>query len=87
VQAVGYGAGARDFKDRPNVLRVVVGEALAEGLEPGAAPDGLEPRAGAPTRVAVIEAEIDDMSPQLFGLVMERLLADGALDVFYTRCR
>ena len=84
VQAVGYGAGARDFKDRPNVLRVVVGEALAEGLEPGAARDGLEPRAGAPTRVAVIEAEIDDMSPQLFGLVMERLLADGALDVFYT---
>ena len=40
--------------------------------------------AAAPTRVAVIEAEIDDMSAQLFGVVMDRLLAEGALDVFYT---
>jgi uncharacterized protein (TIGR00299 family) protein len=84
VQAVGYGAGARDFKDRPNVLRVVVGETVAEGPQAGEAAGGVEPRAGAPTRVTVIEAEIDDMSPQLFGLVMERLLAEGALDVFYT---
>jgi uncharacterized protein (DUF111 family) len=37
-----------------------------------------------PTRVAVIEAEIDDMTPQLFGAVMDALLAAGALDVFYT---
>jgi uncharacterized protein (DUF111 family) len=41
--------------------------------------------AGAPsTSVVVIEAEIDDMNPQIFGLLMDRLLADGALDVFYT---
>ena len=40
--------------------------------------------AATPTRVAVIEAEIDDMSPQLFGAVMDALLAAGALDVFYT---
>ena len=69
VQNVGYGAGTRDFPDRPNVLRVVLG---AED-------------AGAPsTSVVVIEAEIDDMNPQIFGLLMDRLLADGALDVFYT---
>lgn len=69
LSAVGYGAGTRDFTDSPNVLRVLVGEADA------AAPS---------QSVAVIEAEIDDMNPQLFGVVMDRLLAAGALDVFYT---
>jgi uncharacterized protein (TIGR00299 family) protein len=69
LKTVGYGAGTRDFADTPNVLRVLIGEADA------AAPA---------RRVAVIEAEIDDMSPQIFGVLMERLLAEGALDVFYT---
>ena len=69
VTRIGYGAGARDFPDTPNVLRVVVGEAdLAARMEP----------------VVVIEAEIDDMNPQIFGALMERLLGEGALDVFYT---
>jgi uncharacterized protein (TIGR00299 family) protein len=72
VRSIGYGAGARDFPDTPNVLRVVIGEEQA--VAAGAAPD----------RVAVIEAEIDDMTPQLFGAVMDALLAAGALDVFYT---
>ena len=67
--AIGYGAGSRDFEDRPNVLRVVVGTA-----------DDKAPA----NSVVVIEAEIDDMNPQLFGVVMDALLADGALDVFYT---
>jgi uncharacterized protein (TIGR00299 family) protein len=65
----GYGAGSRDFPETPNVLRVLVGEADA------AAPSH---------SVVVIEAEIDDMNPQIFGVLMERLLAGGALDVFYT---
>ncbi len=69
VRKVGYGAGARDFSDRPNVLRVTIGD---------------EDRAGQHDVVTVIEAEIDDMNPQIFGVVMERLLAEGALDVFYT---
>jgi pyridinium-3,5-bisthiocarboxylic acid mononucleotide nickel chelatase len=71
VGSVGYGAGARDFPDTPNVLRVVVGEDETAAATP-------------PTRVAVIEAEIDDMTPQLFGAVMDALLTAGALDVFYT---
>jgi len=71
VRAVGYGAGSRDFPDAPNVLRVVIGDELA-------ATDA------APSRVSVIEAEIDDMTPQLFGVAMDALLAAGALDVFYT---
>jgi pyridinium-3,5-bisthiocarboxylic acid mononucleotide nickel chelatase len=69
VAQVGYGAGNRDFPDTPNVLRVLVGEADAT----------------APSHtVVVIEAEIDDMNPQIFGVLMDRLLAQGALDVFYT---
>lgn len=69
VDAVGYGAGSRDFPDTPNVLRVLLGkEERAAGLEP----------------VVIIEAEIDDMNPQIFGALMDRLLAEGALDVFYT---
>jgi uncharacterized protein (TIGR00299 family) protein len=69
VRHVGYGAGSRDFIDTPNVLRVLIGEADA------AAPS---------QSVVVIEAEIDDMNPQIFGLLMDRLLGGGALDVFYT---
>ena len=69
LDRVGYGAGSRDFADTPNVLRVLIGEA----------------QAGAPAQaVAMIEAEIDDMNPQIFGLLMDRLLELGALDVFYT---
>ena len=71
VRTIGYGAGSRDFPDTPNVLRVVIGEEQAV-------------TDAAPNRVWVIEAEIDDMTPQLFGAVMESLLAAGALDVFYT---
>jgi len=69
VSKIGYGAGARDFHDTPNVLRVLIGESDAT----------------APSHsVVVIEAEIDDMNPQIFGVVMDQLLAEGALDVFYT---
>ena len=69
VTGIGYGAGSRDFSHSPNVLRVLIGELDA------AAPS---------QSVIVIEAEIDDMNPQIFGVVMDRLLAEGALDVFYT---
>jgi len=69
LSAIGYGAGSRDLPDTPNVLRVLVGE--ADSTSPSHA-------------VTVIEADIDDMNPQIFGALMDRLLADGALDVFYT---
>jgi pyridinium-3,5-bisthiocarboxylic acid mononucleotide nickel chelatase len=68
VTGVGYGAGDRDLDGTPNVLRVVVGESAP-------APAGM--------RVAVVECEIDDMNPQIFGVLMDRLYAAGALDVFY----
>jgi uncharacterized protein (TIGR00299 family) protein len=66
---IGYGAGSRDFGDTPNVLRVVIGDADV---------------AASVHLVVVIEAEIDDMNPQLYGVLMDRLLATGALDVYYT---
>jgi uncharacterized protein (TIGR00299 family) protein len=69
VERIGYGAGDRDPGGQPNVLRAMLG--TADG------PPGLE-------RVLVIECEIDDMNPQIFGVVMDRLLAAGALDVYYT---
>jgi uncharacterized protein (TIGR00299 family) protein len=68
LQRAGYGAGSRDFPATPNVLRVLIGEGDA----------------ASPHRVVVIEAEIDDMNPQIFGVLLDRLLAEGALDVFYT---
>ena len=70
VEHVGYGAGDNDFASTPNVLRVLVGRAAAS-VQPGA------------ERVVVIECEIDDMNPQLFGVAMDRLYAAGALEVFY----
>ena len=69
VTAIGYGAGSRDFAETPNVLRVMIGDAEAKA---------------SPTSVVVIEADIDDMNPQIFGVVMETLQAEGALDAFYT---
>ncbi len=69
ILRTGYGAGHRDFPDRPNVLRVFVGEADAQ--------PGIE-------RVTLLEFEIDDMNPQLFGVLMESLLHAGAHDVYYT---
>jgi uncharacterized protein (TIGR00299 family) protein len=71
VSAVGYGAGTRDPADRPNLLRCFVGEA-----SPGV-PTGDE-------TIVQAETTIDDMSPQLYEPLMERLLAAGALDVFFT---
>lgn len=69
VSSIGYGAGDNDLKDRANVLRVLIGEAAA---------------ATESTEVWIIEANIDDMSPQIAGYARERLLDAGALDVTLT---
>lgn len=69
VSAIGYGAGAMDLPDTPNVLRCFVGE-TAEPV--------------ARESVVQIETTIDDMSPQLYEPLIDRLLEAGALDVFLT---
>ncbi len=68
IERIGYGAGDRDLAETPNLLRVVVGTAA------DAAPA---------MRVTVMACEIDDMTPQIFGALMDRLHAAGALEVFY----
>ena len=71
TERVGYGAGTKDFGNLPNVLRVVVGERVAAAAMPDSA-------------VLQMDCEIDDMNPQLFGPVTDRLVEAGALDVFLT---
>jgi uncharacterized protein (TIGR00299 family) protein len=68
IERIGYGAGNRDFPDRPNVLRVLVGERAESGSF---------------EQVVVLEFEVDDMNPQIFGTLMDSLYAAGALEVFY----
>jgi len=70
TEKIGYGAGTKQFADFPNCLRLMVGEERALAVEPSVA------------SVIVIEANIDDMSPQNFAYATEKLLAAGALDVF-----
>jgi pyridinium-3,5-bisthiocarboxylic acid mononucleotide nickel chelatase len=73
LRAIGYGAGSADLAEKPNVLRLLVGErSESEAGEYWGAP------------VTVIETNLDDMSPQIYGYFVERALAAGALDVFST---
>src|SRR5262249_55236036 len=72
-ERVAYGAGTRNFKNHPNVLRLTVGETAM----PTKSPFPVE-------EISVLEANVDDMTPQVFGYVMEQALAAGALDVFGT---
>jgi hypothetical protein len=65
IRTTGYGAGDKEFPEQANVLRVILGEASA-------APES--------TTVAVIEANIDDATPELLGHALERLMDAGALD-------
>ena len=65
IAAAGYGAGGHDFAEQANVLRVLVGEKTG---------------ASEATTVAVIEAHIDDSTPQVLAYALERLLEAGALD-------
>jgi uncharacterized protein (TIGR00299 family) protein len=71
VEKSAYGAGSRDPEGRPNVLRLVIGE-------------GIPARSGQTTSetISVLEANLDDLNPQVFGYVMDQLLDQGALDVF-----
>ena len=76
IAATGYGAGSRDFPSQPNVLRLTIGPSVETQLAASAeVPEDT---------VAVLEANLDDLNPQVFGYVMERLLAEGALDALGT---
>ena len=69
VDTIGYGAGSREF-EIPNLLRVCIGKADGGGYERD--------------EVILIETNIDDMNPELFGYVSEKLLERGVLDTYIT---
>jgi pyridinium-3,5-bisthiocarboxylic acid mononucleotide nickel chelatase len=72
VTAIGYGAGTADLEGQPNVLRLMVGEAAEKRV------------AAESETIRVLEANLDDMNPQIYGYFLEKALAAGALDVFAT---
>ena len=69
VSSVGYGCGSRDDAERPNVARIIIGEAGPKECS---------------DQVLLIETNIDDMNPQYFSYVLDRLFEAGALDVYLT---
>jgi len=78
LRTIGYGAGSADLKEKANVLRLLIGDADSTD----AAESKADGRWDSP--VTVIETNVDDMSPQIYGYFAERALAAGALDVFST---
>lgn len=80
IEKIGIGAGKKTLADRPNLLRVVIGEAAPQaGSTPSlnATLDGLESAS-----LTILECNIDDMNPELYDFVMARLFERGALDVW-----
>jgi uncharacterized protein (TIGR00299 family) protein len=71
IEQSGYGAGTRDFPAHANVVRLTIGETEASVL-----------KNTTQETITVLEANLDDLNPQVFGYVMDRLLEEGALDVF-----
>jgi uncharacterized protein (TIGR00299 family) protein len=71
IDRAGYGAGTRDFPGHANVVRLAIGQAMP----------ALASKTARET-ISVLEANLDDLNPQVFGYVMDRLLEEGALDAF-----
>ncbi len=71
IEKTGYGAGTRDFPGHANVVRLTLGEAQL-----------LEVASSSQEMITVLEANLDDLNPQIFGYVIDRLLQEGALDAF-----
>ncbi|KEO80881.1 nickel pincer cofactor biosynthesis protein LarC [Tumebacillus flagellatus] len=69
VEGIGYGAGTKNFPEHPNVLRALIGQAATSGRR---------------ETIHVLEAQVDDCTPETCGYVMERLFENAALDVYYT---
>ena len=71
IEAVGNGAGTLESEEFPNVVRLILGQTVAEGSE-------------TTDSVCLLETNLDDVSGELVGFVTEKLLESGALDVFTT---
>ena len=92
VGAIGYGAGTADLEGQPNVVRIMVGEEVGdlrekERAQPGFIAQGAMEKSLAvllDEEIAVVEANLDDMNPQIYGYFLEKALGMGALDVYTT---
>jgi uncharacterized protein (TIGR00299 family) protein len=76
LTATGYGAGARELPGMANVVRLILGDATGGPYSPSFG------ECGEHDTIVVLEANIDDMNPQLFSYVQQKLLTAGALDAF-----
>ena len=75
IKKTGYGAGQRELQDRPNLLRIIAG--IPVGPE-------IDLKGSLQTdQIIILETCIDDMNPEFFGFLMERIFEDGALDVYW----
>jgi uncharacterized protein (TIGR00299 family) protein len=72
VSAIGYGAGTADLEGQPNVVRIMIGDSTEQMLS------------ASDEEISIIEANLDDMNPQIYGYVLEKALLAGALDVYTT---
>ena len=77
IEKTAYGAGSRDYKDFPNALRLILGE--SEDLKTKYKVQRTKDK-----ELILIETNIDDLSPQILGFVMERAFKIGALDCWFT---
>jgi pyridinium-3,5-bisthiocarboxylic acid mononucleotide nickel chelatase len=91
VEKAGYGAGSRDFEGHANVVRLTVGIGQSSAADAAVDAASRVSTAGnassdghntSQETISVLEANLDDLNPQVFGYVMDRLLEEGALDVF-----
>jgi uncharacterized protein (TIGR00299 family) protein len=76
LEHTGYGAGTREYEKFPNALRVLIGEQERTSAQPSLGPASEE--------LWMIETNMDDVSPQILGHVMERAFSLGALDCYFT---
>jgi pyridinium-3,5-bisthiocarboxylic acid mononucleotide nickel chelatase len=79
TEQIGYGAGTRDFPQHSNVLRLAVGDTLDPGLSASETTADIREE-----ELVVLEANLDDLSPQIIGYLVDQLLAEGVLDAFTT---
>ncbi len=92
IKQIGYGAGSRDLDMQPNLLRICIGEKsslnninsehLVSSAE-NSAPATHDTVLGFNDSIEIIETNVDDMSPEISGYVMDKLFEHGALDVFF----
>jgi uncharacterized protein (TIGR00299 family) protein len=84
VENIAYGAGTREYKDFPNVLRLMIGEKSQPSAVSRQPYNSEKQRTAENGQLTIIETNIDDISPQILGFVMEKALELGALDCWFT---